>query len=113
MEGVETEPTLVFINLLRGKAVVSLAGVLPAGAILECPWFRRTPLIGLTEHSIWNGSHARETEGSTKPYSPSLECQNTGLASACLGFPILASHLRADPLTDTVLGAEATQRKKA
>ena len=113
MEGVETEPTLAFMKLSRGKTVVSLAGVLPTAAILECPLFRRTSLIGSTEHSIWNGSHARETEGSTKPYSPSLECQNTGLASACLGFPILASRLRVDPLTDTVLGAEATQRKKA
>lgn len=62
MEGDETEPTPISIKLLIGKA-----GVLLTVAILECPLFRRTPLIGFIEHSIWNGSSAMETKGAAKP----------------------------------------------
>ena len=82
MEGAEIEPTPISIKLLRGKA-----GVLLTVAILECPLFRRTPLIGLIEHSIWNGSGAMEMKGAAKPSSFSLERQNIGLASSRLGFP--------------------------
>lgn len=52
------EPILELINPFRENAVLSLGGLLPTVAILECPLFIRTLLIGLFEHSIWNGSGA-------------------------------------------------------
>lgn len=63
VEGIGTEPTLVFIRLSRENAVLALADVLPTVAILECPLFSKTPPIGLTEYSIWNHPGPMEKEG--------------------------------------------------